>query len=53
MRWNDIIEEIRIIQNALVPEATWQVFLDKHLQYKYYDSRTSISGALSHACIIN
>ena len=30
MRWNDVIEEIRIIQNAPVPEATWQAFLDKH-----------------------
>lgn len=30
MRWNAIIEEIRIVQNAPVPEATWQAFLDKH-----------------------
>lgn len=29
MRWNDIIEEIRIIQDAPVPEAAWQAFLDK------------------------
>jgi hypothetical protein len=30
MRSNDIVKEIRIIQNEPFPEATWQAFLDEH-----------------------
>jgi hypothetical protein len=45
-RWCDIFDEIRMIQNSAIPQATLQAFLDKHYTY---DPRPAISGALSHA----
>lgn len=45
-RWCDIFDEIRMIQECAIPEATLQAFLDKHYTY---DPRPAIAGALSHA----
>ena len=45
-RWCDIFDEVRMIQNSPIPQATLQAFLDKHYTY---DPRPAISGALSHA----